>query len=400
MTINAMASAEMDFTQGMAYFKDKNYQLAVDYFESAQEKGLKSISLDYNLASSYYKLKNYSKSEYYFLRVEAVKSMRSLARYNLGLVTLKKNEPNKAKQYFELVLTDDNVKLTELARRQLSDLNVLIKPWSIYVSADVGYDDNITAAPGETALEASDTFYDVLMSADYLVSGQRKDGWLVNASYFKIDYLDNDNYDEYQYGIGMRREKNIFAWDGKISLNINQYNYAGIDYQSTIKFDMRMRRVISKTERIYLRYRYEDISSEDVIYNYLEGWRQRTRIEYRNYKKKNIQQIYYELELNDRNDLVATTYSYDYSPTRHTVRGKYTYILSSQWDLTGDISYRYSDFPASVSFDRNDDRWRLALLADYRIDKTLKIKTRLQMTDNRSSVDQYDYDKNSIISRP
>ena len=144
-----------------------------------------------------------------------------------------------------------------------------------------------------------------------------------------------------------------------------------------------------------MRYRYEDIKSDNTLYDYLEGWRQRARAEYRNYSVKNIKQIYYELELNDRGELVTLTFTYDYSPTRHTIRGIYTHIIKRWW-LTGDLSYRFSDYESSSTIDREDDQWKLALSADYHFDRTFKFTTKVQYTDNESSIDRYIYDKSVI----
>ena len=45
---------------------------------------------------------------------------------------------------------------------------------------------------------------------------------------------------------------------------------------------------------------------------------------------------------------------------------------------------------------KRNRQWKLALSADYRFDKTLKLTTKFQHTDNASSVDQYIYDKSIL----
>ena len=146
---------------------------------------------------------------------------------------------------------------------------------------------------------------------------------------------------------------------------------------------------------IYL-YQAEDIRSDSATYDYLQGWRQRARAEYRNYAENNIKHIYYELELNNRGHLVTSTDTYDYSPTRHTIRGIYTYILKKKWWLIGDLAYQKSYFPASSTLDRDDDQLKLTLTVDYHFDQTLKFTTKYQYTDNKSNVDRYNYDKSII----
>ena len=99
--------------------------------------------------------------------------------------------------------------------------------------------------------------------------------------------------------------------------------------------------------------------------------------------------------MNYRRELVTSTFTYDYSPTRHTVRGIYTHVIKRWW-LTGDLPYRFSDFEASSTINREDDQWELVLSADYNFNQTFKFTTSVQYTDNASSVDRYIYDKSVI----
>ena len=124
--------------------------------------------------------------------------------------------------------------------------------------------------------------------------------------------------------------------------------------------------------------------------------RQRAQIRYYRNTVKSNQQLYYEGELNNRGELVASSYSYEYSPTRHTLGGKYTHKFNGSWYLTGDLAYRVSDFPASATLDRDDTRWALGILLDYRIDPTLALKSNVKYIQNDSTVDIYTYDKTVI----
>jgi hypothetical protein len=199
--------------------------------------------------------------------------------------------------------------------------------------------------------------------------------------------------DENQFSVGLKKTFKLADWYNSAEFKVTKSTYGGDDFQSTAMLDVRGRKNLSRNDRLYLRYRYEDITSDQLIYDYLEGNRQRARIEYRNFTRNNLKQIYYELELNNRNELVTSSYSYDYSPTRHTIRGKYTHYLSDEWHLSGDISYRFSDYPSSATIDREDERWSLALSADYRFDKTFKLTGKFQYTDNSSTESRYEYDK-------
>ena len=393
-----MSAAVDEFEKGMQLFRAGNYAAAVKYFEAAKKQGLNKVSLYYNLGSGYYKLGYYDKARYYFSVVRKSPRMRDLAEYNLGLTAMKMNEKSVAHQHFTTVVSiSKDKKLLAMSRKQLALLEKQSKPWLAYLSMNLGYDDNITASPGGTAQDVADNFYDLFVSVDRLVSGYRGQGWLVDASYFRIDFFDDDLYDDSQLGFGVRNEKSVAAWELRSHLGFNKRSYANDDFQSTVKLDLQARHDFERARRMYLRYIYEDIKSDNVLYDYLQGWRQRVRAEYREYRRDHIARLYYELELNDREDLDITGFSASYSPTRHTLRGKYTFVLDAQKSITADLSFRSSDYPETVSLDRQDDRWRFALEADYRLDRNTRIRGKLQYISNDSSVEIYDYDK-SIIS--
>ena len=391
-----LASAEENFKKGSEFFKQADYSSAVVQFKLAEKQGMRSVALYYNLASSYFKLEDYENSKRYFKAVAKSEKMRDLAEYNLGLIALKEDNSDEADQYFSnIVKHSKDKKIVALSRSQLFDMQKADEAWKAHFFANMGYDDNITALPSDAAADISDSFYNLFVSVDTVIAGERSDGWIADVSYFRTDFSDTDIYDQYQYALGIRREVPLGNWDTSFHLNLTKKTFGDEDFQTVTKLDMIGKKSVSDTGRLYLRYRYEDVGSDNVIYDYLEGSRQRAKIEYRSYTSKNIKQLYYELELNDGGiyPYEGGPDAYEYSPTRHTVRGKYTQILSEQWHLIGDLSYRVSDYPESASFDRNDKQGKLTLSVDYRFDKSLKLKTSLLFMNNESTVDLYDYDK-------
>ncbi len=393
-----LATAESDFQRGVESFKAGDNAAAAAYFESAMKQGMDSVSLQYNLASSYYKLGRYAESKKYFKQVNQTEAMRDLAEYNLGLIAIKEKDGTLARRYFSSVVSSGkDEKLTRLSKKQLIALANSQKEvrWKGYVSSHLGYDDNISSVSGDSVLDIADTFFDLFASVNLLITGRRMNGWVADAYVFGINYIDTDTSDEEQYTLGIKRSMLLADWDSSARLSFTKSKYGGDDFQRIVKLDVKGRKPISKSGRIYLRYQFEDIKSDNTLYDYLEGWRQRAKAEYRNYSVKNIKQIYYELELNNRGELETLIGTYDYSPTRHTIRGIYTHIIKRWW-LTGDLSYRFSDYEASSTIDREDDQWKLTLSADYHFDRTFKFNTKVQYTDNESSIDRYTYDKSVI----
>jgi len=395
---NVLASADADLEQGISLFKSGKYTQAVEKFESAKAQGLNTIALNYNLASSYFKLERYADAREHFQLVAKSPEMHDLAMYNIGLISLKLNDVTGAQQIFTRIITNNtDPKLVSLSRSKLNTIQSTDKVWRIYSSLDYGHDSNITSLPSETSLDISDNFYNLFLSVNRVIAGKRKDGWLADASYFRLDFSDSNDFDEFQYAAGISKEQKLALWNTRLRLGFSQNNFAGDNYQSAYKLEAKGSRALSNRQRIYLRYRYEDINSDQAIYDYLAGWRQQARIEYRQFNPQRHYSIYYELELNDRNELVTSSYAYDYSPTRQTIRGRYTFIPAAQWNLITDVSFKLSDFPSSVSFNRDDEQLRASIGLDYLFSKTLRLKSKLEHVSNRSSVDIYDYEKTRIM---
>ena len=401
------------FEKGKKSFAEENYTAAVKEFEKAEEQGMKSPALYYNLASSYYMLEEYENSRAYYKKVREYKNMQYLADYNIGLIALNQNDENTAKKLFSTVAKNSNdKKLVSLAQGRLKKVKPskspawVTKKWTAYLSASLGYDDNVNFAPLGISNEVSSTFSEFIASGDYLFSGDRKNGWLGDAYFYSLKYYDidvpddaftSDLFDEYEFGAGIKRYLQLNRdWQTLYSLNMSKINYGGEDYQTITKIGAEARNTLSRNERIYLRYSYENINSDNTLFDYLEGSRQKLRAEYRLFRKQDKSRIYYELELNNRNDISPgnpplSTGTFSYSPTRHTVRGMYTSILSPEWHITGDLAYRTSDYPTTADQDRQDDRYKAAVYADYRFARDLKLRAKVEYTDNSSTEDVFTY---------
>lgn len=400
-SVQAGASARLDFDQGKTHFNSGNYQKAVDYFERARRQGLKSISLYYNLASSYYKLGDYDNARRYFQALVDSPKMKALAYFNLGLVANKTGDYAAARSYFQTVLnTSRDQKLLSLANSEFSTLASASqakgpdKPWTGYVSVSAGSDSNINIAPeGGAPAEVDDSFMEGYLVLDYLLDGSRKSGWQADAILFRRNYMDTNLYDENQIGIGVKNLQQINHWSTYYQLHMDEFTYGGEDYQSILKFEAYGRNKLSQKASYVLRYSMENITSDNIIYDYLDGNRQKFRAEYRLYGNHDSQRYYYEYERNSREDTATTSYS----PSRHGLRAVYSRYIGRDWSVAGDLGYRLSSYsdPGSTS-DRDEVRTRAAVNLDYRIDKTLKLRTQASVSKNDSDDDYYDYDRTLI----
>ena len=393
----ALASAKEDYNDGVKFFEKGDYHSAIASFKSAENKGMESAALFYNLGSAYFKIEQYAASKKYFTRVTEYPDKRALAEFNLGMIAIEENNTKAALAHFKYAeANSSDKKIIDAAKQTIAGLTGTSKRWGAYVAANIGYDDNISVTPDNLALGVDDTFYNVYASADFVVHGKRKRGWLMDAAFFTIDYSDSDNFDQDFYTIGLRNEHQFSSWDTITHLKYGNSTFGGDDLQSFYKLDVLGAKSLPGNAKLILQYRFDDFTSKNPIYDYLEGWRQRAQIRYARNTANSNQQVYYEGELNNRGELVTSLYSYEYSPTRHTLGGRYTHKFSDKWFLTGNLAYRASDFPSSPTLDRDDTRWTLDVLLNYRIDPTLVLKSNVKYIQNDSSIDIYTYDKTLI----
>ena len=396
-TNEILATTQFDYDLGLESYKAGDNVTAVRYFESAYKQGMKSVSLQFNLASGYYKLGRYKDAKEVFMRLNETIEMRDIATYHLGLIAIKEKNGTLARKYFSSIVgTGKDNKLITLSKKQLLALSHKENQWNSSVFINIGYDDNISSVTEDSVLDKADSFYELFVFSDLIVSGRKKDGWSINASLFGLAYNDTDSNNENHINLGFKRAIQLSYWETSAQLSLSKNTYGGNDFQSSSTLSIIGLKPITQQDYFYLRYQAAEIRSEQPLYDYLEGWYHRARFEYRHYSKINMLQLYYDIEINNRGLLVTSTDSYEYSPTRHTLSSLYTHIINKKWWLNGDFSYRFSDFPSSSSIDREDNQMKIAFSVDYRFNKTFKFTTNYQYIDNTSTVDRYNYDKSII----
>lgn len=385
---NALADVSMLFNQGADFFEQGDYQKAASRFEQARQQGLKSPALLYNLASSYYKLKRYDIAEKYFLKLRKLPKMRTLAEYNLALTAEKQQQKNKARRYLQSVIQNsNNAGLTKLAKAKLQHTPPVSKTYSLYTSLNMGQDSNINIAE-INATSLSDTFNQVIVSANYLLSRQKSSGWFADLSYYQLQYANESLFDNSELAYGISKRQKLNKWSFKYALQQARSTYGGADYQSILRLNFYAYYRLDKKQRLNFSYRYNDITSKTTS-TALQGSRQYLKGEYRYYSGHSSQKLSYELELNNREDSTSSSFS----PTRHRIRYQHSHYFDNHWRLIGELDLRQSNYPTIAAESRRDTRIRASLSANYRFSKTLKFKSRYSYTDNQSNIPTDSYTK-------
>lgn len=395
----AHASAKDDFSKGIALFKKNNYSAAINFFKKVEESTPASAALYFNLGSSYYKNKQYKKAETYFKKLTVYPKMRAIAIFNMALVnkTMRNNKTAK-KQFKWVIKKSHNKKLISLAVRQIKSLKAIAlknrkqKSWSHYASLTLGNDSNINVAPDGTALERADSFTTLFLKTTKLLSGTSSHGWLANVSLFRFDYSTVNANSSSQYSASLTRSLKFNGWRNKFNAQLLKSTYGGSDYQTRFTIEASGIKKLSKNNKLKFRFRYYDINSNNIIYDYLEGNKQQFRAELKHSTSALKQRFYYEYEINNRQD----TATLSYSPVRHTLKAIHTIKTSKKIHWGGEVSYRQSDYPVVAVINRDSIRWKYGLFGIYRFDKTTKLKARIVYTDNQSDSTIYEYNKDVV----
>lgn len=404
LTVLGSAQAGV-FEEGVRAFRSGDYDAAIHAFEGALAQGQKDARIWYNLGSSYYRAGRHEKAAEAFARVPEDSPLWPAARYNLGLIARKTGDERLAKKHFrEALAAAGDSGIARLARERLAELKQAERPvWRAYVQAGIGHDDNVNFAPLGIASKRADQFLDLYGSGAWDFAGNRDRGWTANAFFSYTDYFKDRAFDYNDVSLGAEYHWRSGPWRSRLKADLLKSNYGGSAYQTMTSaralFDYRL----PSHQKLRADLRYDDIRSDNALYDYLEGSRQRLGLTWYGGSRGGYWNVGYRLELNDRRDLGTTA---SYSPTRHELRGRYLRYLSGGWEAGAYGSLRHSDYPSADIGDRVDDRLRLTLDLRLRLQKRTRLKFAYEYTDNRSTVDNvtvgtrtygYSYTRNRLL---
>lgn len=388
-TVSAVTeTAENNFQKGIKSFKTGEYQLAEQYFLEAKNQGYTALKIDYNLGVATFKQKKYDDAIIHFNKLVSHSQFTTIANYNIGLSLERQANIEEAEKYFKLAANDKaNKKIQYLAQRKLDEKEQAppvekTKNWDVYASISYGYDDNVELIAQDIASNKGDSYIQSYARAKYKsVVGAR-----AYVSIFDINYNDFDDENYQIVRVGVDYPFNFKDWEITPALEYSESELGDEDYQDITDYRLKARKRFGKNS-LTLSYRYSDINAADSQYDYLEGNRQRIRVDYRMPVDIGKLRLRYQFETNDRED----TSRRSYSPDRHNIEAKFSYELKKDWDVYVDGNYRHSDYPSKGNYDREDERYRFSVGTEYNINKSWSISAKYEYTDNHSnhSIDEY-----------
>lgn len=338
----------------------------------------------------HYKLGNLTQSRRYFNRLRHDKKLSQLADYNLGLIAEQQDNRQLAIRYYRLSLKGSDRDIRQLARYRISKLKVPadLQTWYGVASLSLGHDDNVTLIPTGSPTLTSDNYLEAFVYADYLVNQELS----FNIFYDRLDYSTVDIADFSLLSAGADYQLQYGKWELTPGMRYSQSTLNNTSYQNIIDLRFSAARKLSDTKELALRYRYNDIKSQNSLYDYLEGTRQQLRADYDLTMNDTDLRLRYQLEINDRRNLPTA----NYSPTRHTLQLGLKHDLNKEWQLEGRVEYRNSRYDEAAGIRREDDRYRLRVAARYLYRRDWDVRLRYTYTDNQSNIPGEAYTRNDI----
>ncbi|WP_175452454.1 tetratricopeptide repeat protein [Thiohalomonas denitrificans] len=396
------APPEERFERGLAAFRAGDFGAACRSFEEARRGGLDTPALDYNLGVCHYRLSNYRQAREAFERVAVHPPLKTLAHYNLGLVALDVGDRSAADRWFSLVSRNSSdPRLQTLAKSQLESLrNPPADSWIAAVSVGSGYDDNLVDPIDKAGTSTSDWFLEAYAFALGPLRGTIKDGVKADATVFATRYQDISAYDLTFWQGGVAVARPLTGWDTEAGVQLEQSTLNDDDYLRGVSAVFTGDSALEGPWQVRLRYRHNRFDALSSRYDQLEGSRDRLEARGRRQMDDRRLTLLYRFDRNDRNDLRTSTTFTSYSPVRHTFRGGYDALVAPNWNLQAELEYRtsrYSDenvLADNSTVRREEDRYRADFRLSRRLDKTWRIVSRYEFTDNQANLDRYDYTRN------
>jgi hypothetical protein len=392
---SAAADRATDWNSGQEAFHRGEYANALRSFQSAKNSGLDSPAVYYNIAVCQFKLGDFEQAEKGFtLLGQRFPQMRGLAEYNLGLTARRLGDAITARQHFlrAYELSPDNEKLRILSSRMLAE-TVPVLPtesaWTGAIGARVGNDDNVAlrddlGLPAGTSKESA--------MADIFASirspGKGTSSVRLEGSGYLVRYFDADDFDQAEIRGRIFYDWRPDDWRIELSAHASAGTLGGNAFDRKTGGSVRIARYLGNTTLIDLRYAYDDVSDQDLIFAGIRGSREQLDAKLRWYANGHRFILGYLSEKNDRADPGV-------SPTRDGLRADYRYAPESGWGYEAGIYSRNSEFD-DLAIPRKEELRTVRAALTYAMSSNWIVLLDYRYSENDSSDVTFSYDRSQI----
>lgn len=388
-------SAAESWAEGTRAFAAEDYLRALSHFQRARDAGQTGPAVHYNIAVCQYKLRNYDAAQQTFtLLNDSYPKMRPLAQYNLGLVALKLSQRDIAVRHFResYYQASSDPKLRAMSstmlRRMIGE-TVPSSQWLRMVSLRGGFDDNVTLrdeASIETDASPDSPFVELFgtLSGPY----KRRGGLRLDGGFFIVNYSDADDFNQAAIYLGGVYEWRGAQWGVDVGAHAGATTLGGDGYDRSGRISARISRKLSTEGSLAFRYRYDDITAAEAVFDDIEGTRQRFELRYRWYRDGRSFNARLGHEANDRADPGI-------SPDRNTVSFDYRYSPEAGWGFAIGTELRASDYAAAMPA-RDEDLAQANLTLLRNTAAGWQLFAEYRWASNDSSEPVFSYNRNQL----
>ena len=403
-----------DFRAGVEAFEAGKLNVAKQHFQSAVDAGLESSSLFYNLGVVCYQLGDYAAAEAAF-RTLLDGSNGALARYNLGLVALAREKPLDARHWFEQASAGSApAKIRTLALTQLDKLDSGVpasasdSPVRGYLGISGGYDSNIAGLPEDTVSSDGGGFLEALAAGTYERPVDYRSRITLDVAVYSREHPSHEEYDTQviQGRLGWSESRVGGERGAFVSLVKSWFDNESLETRYGIEGFYRWRTCLPgfAPDQCGISLAAATVNGGSGFEAYDGQW-YRARVHARKYLGGWRFDGEYSLEVNDRRDLQTADEFVSVSPTHHTLEfaGRYRWHPDLVLGTTGTVRHsRYQDARQVVSTSgengrREDNRLEVGLLVEKNLDSRWLVRGEWLVRDNRSSLSQYDYQRQTLM---
>lgn len=449
--INPQAHAQEPLQNYQTHLTQAHHFFSKSHFKKALNAYEKSYAIEpldstlYNIAVSHFKLKNWQLTLDNFEELKRYQGSTDLVEYNIAVAYKKLGQQQKALSAFnELHLSANNEKIAQLAKQQIarlsnktSNLNAhthnndkeLINAynkegaqWQNMLSVQLGKDNNIVLPDDDANLNEGDAYLDLSFNSSWMSSSNLANAWMVDFTYFKSTYSEENDYDIDLYALAGRKyftpslSSQTRFWLG---LSYDNIKLAGNNYINNMTYTLGGEYKFNSQQKLSIELSRKNISEGEAQYNYLAGNTNRIKVTWRNRVNNGYWRAGIKHYIDDRNDRITEdtngrqTFNSltSYSADRTTLFVNRSWTLGD-WELGTDFQYRYSAFNDEntvITYDnddlpagtfslgkREDNRFNVLLEISYNITDDLSVGGELDLSKNTSNIESYDYNQSSF----
>ena len=412
LSASGVHAGEDAFEQGVSLFESGDYRQALVAFEHARKQGQSDRGLRFNIAVCHVRLQQWSQANVAFSSLYQDDPTDSLVAYNLAITEKKMGHTERAAQLFlEVSLTSAADDLAVLANRQyqrmlhhgsVSNGN---STWLASASLNLGSDSNVIDPTDESSAEQDDQFAEMIATASWYSSTDLRRAWVIDGLAYSSRYDQVDDYNVDLVSGGALKYVPLRSGYGFFGAEAERSKLGDEDYLGSIGAIAGTGWRNENGRFWSLRYRFQNISSLSDTFDPQEGHNHRIQAESgARVGALGRFSLRYQFDLDDREDLSEEGRFVSFSAQRHGLFARWS-KTGPKWEALLSADYRFSrfdddtqTFPIALDERRKDQRYRINARLAWLFTEQISISLDYSYSDNDSTIDRYDYDRNLIMS--